>query len=180
VSLPSQLVRHPSTRCRAVGVALGLLWSSACGGDTVDPEARDADGAATLDCNAPLSPPLIAELTGATGAAPEVPEAPALESIGGAEQGDQAGHSLLAINPLEAPYKVFVPEYCVPPGEMYSSVLKICVDAAGNVSAVTILTTSLPIIDSQLPYVVSRWRYHPYVVEGLATPFCYNTKYTVR
>jgi hypothetical protein len=58
--------------------------------------------------------------------------------------------------------------------------VKICVDAAGNVSAVTILMTSLPIIDSQLPYVISRWRYRPYVVEGRPTPSCYNTKYTVR
>jgi len=158
---------------------LSLLCSSACG-DTADPEATDTVNPATLDCNAPLSEQLIAEMTGAGEAAPPVPDAAALESMGVVEQGDQAGHSLLAVNPQERPYKVVVPEHCVRLGDVYSSYLKICVDDAGNVTGVSLLMNSLPIIDSQLPYVVSGWRYSPYFVEGRPTPFCYDLKYTVR
>jgi hypothetical protein len=163
----------------AAGAALGLLCSSACG-DTSDPEAPDTVDPATLDCNAPLPERLIAELTGATEAAPPVPDAAALASMGVVELGDQAAHSLLAVNPQLRPYKVVVPEHCVPLGEVYSAHLKICVDAAGNVSGVTVLMNSLPIIGSELPYVISQWRYHQYFVQGRATPFCYDLKYTVR
>jgi len=92
----------------------------------------------------------------------------------------QAGHGLLAINPNIRPYKVNVPEEFMQRGDVYSAVLNICVTAQGAVSSVKILKPSIPVIDLQIPTVVPKWRYHPYLVNGQPTEFCYNVKYTVR
>jgi hypothetical protein len=162
-----------------------MLCSSACGGES-DSEApewesrTDPIDPATLDCNTPVPEQFIAAMGGAVEAAPPVPDAAALESMGVVELGTQDGHSLLAIDPQVDPYKVSVPEHCVPLGQEFVATLKICVDAAGTVSGVTFLMNALPIIDSQLPYVIARWRFDPYLVEGRATPFCYVLNYRVR
>jgi hypothetical protein len=91
-----------------------------------------------------------------------------------------SGQALLAIDPNVNPFKVRIPEICVSEGETYSSVVRICVNAAGAVSQVTILQPSLPIIDEQLPSIIGRWQYNPYLVDGRPTPFCYPLRHTVQ
>ena len=119
-------------------------------------------------------------MTGAIEAPPPAPEDADLLRLGLIDIGDSAGHGLLAIDPRVLPYRVSVPHHCVPQGDVFSALLKICVDTLGSVSGVTILQSSLPIIDSQLPYVIATWRYDPYLRNGGPAPFCYNLKYTVR
>jgi hypothetical protein len=91
-----------------------------------------------------------------------------------------AGHSLLAINPQVRPYKVNVPEEYVARGDEYFAYLRICVSPQGVVSSVKILKPSIPVIDLQIPKVIPTWKYKPYLLNGVATEFCYNLKYTVR
>lgn len=177
LSLPSKPVGHASARRSPVAAALALLC--ACGGATESEEPESFEPA-SLDCNAPLSEEQIFVLLGATEAAPPAPDEAAAASLGVVQEEARSGHALLATNPQQAPYKVNVPEHCIPLGDEFVSTLRICVDAAGEVSGVTILSGSLPIIDSQLSYVIARWRYQPYVVDGLATPFCYHLNYRVR
>lgn len=184
VSPISWLLRSSSKR-RGAAAALGLLCSTACGGesDSETPDCSsctDAIDPATLDCNAPLPEEVIAAVAGPSEPPPPVLDAGGLESMEIAMLGTQAGHGLLAIDPQVYPYKVFVPEHCVPLGEELITQVRICVDAVGNVSGVRILRYSLPIIDSQLPDVIARWRFNLYIVDGRATPFCYPLNYRVR
>jgi hypothetical protein len=90
-----------------------------------------------------------------------------------------AGHHLLAIDPNERAYKVLVPGEYTADGQEYLTRLRICVSEEGSVSRVDIVEPSLPAIDLQLPVVIPRWRYHPYVVEGRPRPFCYVMNYRV-
>ena len=92
----------------------------------------------------------------------------------------KAGHSLLAINPQVRPYKVVVPEEYVQRGDEYVAQIRICVNADGSVSSVKLLRPSIPVIDLQIPQVIPRWKYKPYLVEGKPSPFCYPMNYRVR
>lgn len=92
----------------------------------------------------------------------------------------RAGHSLLKINPHVRPYKVNVPEEYVARGDEYVTQIRICVNAQGTVSSVRILKPSIPVIDLQIPKVIPRWKYKPYLVAGQPTPFCYPMNYRVR
>jgi hypothetical protein len=49
-----------------------------------------------------------------------------------------------------------------------------------GVASSTLLKKSLPIIDSQLPIVIGRWRYQPYPKGGKPTPSCYATRYRMK
>src|SRR5688572_6324873 len=92
----------------------------------------------------------------------------------------KAGHSLLAINPQVRPYKVNVPEEYVARGDQFVTQLRICVSPAGTVSSVKILKPSIPVIDLQIPQVIPRWKYKPYLLDGKPTEFCYPMNYVVR
>jgi protein TonB len=92
----------------------------------------------------------------------------------------KAGHGLLAINPQVRPYKVNVPEEYVARGDEYVAQIRICVTAQGTVSSVKILKPSIPVIDLQIPQVIPRWRYKPYLVDGKPAEFCYPMNYRVR
>ena len=92
----------------------------------------------------------------------------------------KAGHSLLAINPLVRPYKVNIPEEYVQRGDEYFATISICVAPNGSVSSVKILKPSIPVIDLQIPKVIPLWKYHPYLVDGQPTGFCYNMNYRVK
>ena len=92
----------------------------------------------------------------------------------------KAGHSLLAINPLVRPYKVNVPEEYVARGDQYVAQIRICVSASGTVNSVKILKPSIPVIDLQIPQVIPRWKYKPYLLDGKPTEFCYPMNYVVR
>ncbi|HKO90452.1 MAG TPA: hypothetical protein VJU61_04835 [Polyangiaceae bacterium] len=97
----------------------------------------------------------------------ETPDAPTREA-----------HALLAIQPTVKPYKPVLPAACVRGAP--SAILRICVSAEGAVVGMSVLKGSLPIIDSQLPTVIGRWRYHPYLREGKPTSFCYELEYGVQ
>lgn len=180
----SWLILRSSAKRWAAAAALGLLCSTACGGEPdSETDCSSCTGAidpATLDCNAALPEEVIAAVAGPSEPSPPLLDAGGLESMEIAMLGTQAGHGLLAIDPQVYPYKVFVPEHCVPLGEEFVTQVRICADALGNVSGVSILRYSLPIIDSQLPDVIARWRFDPYIVDGRATPFCYPLNYRVR
>jgi TonB family protein len=88
---------------------------------------------------------------------------------------------LLAINPQLHPYRVLVPGFCLPPGSEFVSTVHICVNELGSVVSVQLLKSStLALVDRQLPDVISLWRFHPYLVDGRPAPFCYNMNYRVR
>ena len=94
----------------------------------------------------------------------------------------QAGNRLLAINPNLLPYRVQVPEEFTQrmgSGDKIGPVLEICVTAQGSVKSVTIVTGSIPVVDAQIPAVIPRWKYRPYLVDGKPEPFCYVTRYSI-
>jgi periplasmic protein TonB len=92
----------------------------------------------------------------------------------------KAGINLLAINPRVRPYKVNVDEELIERGEVKSATLRICVSAQGTVTSVKILKPSIPVIDTQIPTVIPRWRFKPYVIDGKPTEFCFPMIYTVK
>lgn len=119
--------------------------------------------------------------SGATPAASEALDVPeVIAALPTIHLPTRQGHRLLAIDPKERPYKVNVPRQYVVCGEEYVSQIRICVSEAGLVSSMWILKHSIPVIDLQLPAVVLRWRYEPYLVDGRATAFCYPLNYRVR
>jgi protein TonB len=109
------------------------------------------------------------------GAAPPPPK-----STGPKLLSAKAGHSLLAINPQVRPYKVNIPEEYVARGDEYFATINICVAPNGTVERVRILKPSIPVIDAQIPQVIPRWKYKPYVVDGQPQRFCYSMNYRVR
>ena len=107
---------------------------------------------------------------------------PPSASTGSQRLSMQAGNRLLAINPNLRPYRVYLPEEFAQrmgTGDKISPVLEICVSAQGSVKSVTILTGSIPAVDVQIPTVISRWKYRPYLVDAKPEPFCYRTRYSI-
>jgi protein TonB len=95
----------------------------------------------------------------------------------------RAGNELLIINPNQRPYRLNLPEELsdrMGTGETIGPILQICVTAQGTVQNVRIVKPSIPLIDTQIPVVIPRWRYRPLLISGQAQPFCYVTKYSLR
>lgn len=92
----------------------------------------------------------------------------------------RVGNNLLAINPRVRPYKVQVDEELIERGDVKSATVRICVSAQGTVKSVQIIKRSIPPIDAQLPTVIGRWKYKPYIVDGKPAEFCYPMLYTVK
>jgi hypothetical protein len=95
----------------------------------------------------------------------------------------QAGHHLLAIDPSQRRYRVHLPERVTErmhTGEKISPLLDICVTTQGSVSSVKIVTGSIAAVDEQIPAVISRWKYRPYLVDGKPEPFCYLMRYSIQ
>jgi hypothetical protein len=90
------------------------------------------------------------------------------------------GHALLAIDPQNPVYRVSIPAPCLPESATPFVTVRMCVDEGGAVKQTLILSRSLPVLDDQVPYVLGRWRYRPYLVDGRARPFCYHLNYRVR
>ena len=89
------------------------------------------------------------------------------------------GQRQLLVNPT-------VPPYCCPKipralerSDSFTSHLRVCVTASGQVYDVKIVKGAGPAIDSQIPAFVRRWRYRPMMVDGQAQPFCYPVTYQI-
>jgi len=85
----------------------------------------------------------------------------------------------LLIDPNAEPYKVTLPPPLQRTGMKFSAVVRVCVSAQGTVSEVKLLRGADPAIDSQIPTVLGRWRYRPYMIDGHPVPFCYTIRYDV-
>jgi TonB family protein len=106
--------------------------------------------------------------------------APPPESDGFVDvSGSRQQHELLAIDPQARPYRVRLPQAYVEAGDEFVSRVRVCVTESGAVANVDVLRPSIAAVDEQLPKVISRWHYRPYVIEGQATAFCYPMNYRV-
>lgn len=152
------------TACCALTACIGVQGAAA-------PSAEDIDRI----CNQPGGGRLPRELF-AEAPAPVVDAAAAsaAQNLSTVE-----AHRLLAINPQEQLYRATVPGFCCPKGQGLMSVVQICVNELGTVSSVRVLRSSKPILDEQLPDVVGRWKFHPYLHDGMPSAFCYKLHYRV-
>lgn len=91
----------------------------------------------------------------------------------------KVAHGLLRINPNSDAYRVRPPGALDRSGQAFRATVKICVGADGGVSNVSVLRSAGPAIDSQIPAVLSRWRYRPFLDAGRPTPFCYTLAYEI-
>lgn len=94
-------------------------------------------------------------------------------------EGSRQHHELLTTDPQARPYRVRVPPAYVADGDEFVSRVRVCVAESGDVADVDVLRPSIAAVDEQLPEVISRWHYRPYLVEGQATAFCYPMNYRV-
>ncbi|HEY4184790.1 MAG TPA: energy transducer TonB [Polyangia bacterium] len=91
----------------------------------------------------------------------------------------QIARMQLLIDPNAEPYKVTLPPPLVRTGMTFSAVVRVCVSTQGTVSEVKVLRGADPAIDPQIPTVLGRWRYRPYLIDGHPVPFCYTIRYDV-
>jgi protein TonB len=91
----------------------------------------------------------------------------------------QVGRALLLINPNEDPYIVRLPPPLVRAKAKFTALVYICVSAEGRVTSAKLVRSVDPAIDPQIPTVLGRWRYRPYMVDGRPTPFCWPLKYLI-
>jgi len=91
----------------------------------------------------------------------------------------QIARQQLAIDPNLDQYKVSLPPPLARTGMKFSAVVRICVSAQGTVTEVKLLKGADPAIDSQIPTVLGRWRYRPYMIDGKPVPFCFPLRYDV-
>lgn len=91
----------------------------------------------------------------------------------------QIGRALLMINPNEDPYIVHLPPPLVRAKVKFTALVYICVSAEGRVTSAKLVKSVDPAIDPQIPVVLGRWRYRPYMVDGKPTPFCWPLKYLI-
>lgn len=88
------------------------------------------------------------------------------------------GHHQLAINPNAPPYCcVKIPRSMEQAGASISARLRVCVTADGQVNHVQVVDGAGGGIDAQIPNFVRRWRYTPYLDQGVPVPFCYVFRY---
>lgn len=85
----------------------------------------------------------------------------------------------LLIDPNADAYKVTLPPPLARTGMRFSAVVRVCVSTQGTVSEVKVLRGADPAIDPQIPTVLGRWRYRPYMIDGQPVPFCYTIRYDV-
>jgi len=63
-------------------------------------------------------------------------------------------------------------------GIRQTALAKLCMNTEGVVVAVTVLSTSDPLITQPLAETLGGWRYHPYLIDGHPVPFCTTAHFT--
>jgi len=91
----------------------------------------------------------------------------------------QIGRALLLIDPNKDPYVVNLPPPLVRANVKFTADVYICVSAEGRVTNVKVVRGADPSIDPQIPVVLGRWRYRPYMIDGKPTPFCWPLRYQI-
>jgi hypothetical protein len=91
----------------------------------------------------------------------------------------QNARALLLINPNVDPYVVRLPPALARANATFSADVYICVSAEGHVTSVRLMRGADPAIDAQIPTVLGRWRYRPYVIDGKPVPFCWPLRYQI-
>jgi hypothetical protein len=91
----------------------------------------------------------------------------------------QNARALLLINPNVDPYVVRLPPALARANATFSADVYICVSAEGHVTSVRLVRGADPAIDSQIPTVLGRWRYRPYMIDGKPVPFCWPLRYQI-
>lgn len=160
-----------------LAIAAIVAGRSAHWGQASQSDAKQAEPATTAAQPASSGTVRLPEATAGEVSRPSPPA-----STGPQQLSMQAGNRLLAINPSLRPYRVQVPEEFtqrMSTGDKISPVLEICVTAQGSVKSVTIVTGSIPVVDAQIPMVIPRWKYRPYLVDGKPESFCYVTRYSI-
>jgi periplasmic protein TonB len=89
----------------------------------------------------------------------------------------QVARGQLLIDPNADQYRVKLPAMLARNAEAYFAVLRVCVSAQGQVTAVQLLKSASAAVDPQFPTVLGRWRYRPLSIDGKPTAFCYNLRY---
>ena len=120
---------------------------------------------------------------GVVGGVPGAPPPPRPKDTGPKIVTAAVGHHQLAINASVAPYCCpRIPRALDRSGATFSAEVRVCVSADGQVTDARVIRGAGPGIDPQIPEFVRRWRYHPLILEGHPTPFCYPFVYdaTVR
>jgi hypothetical protein len=91
------------------------------------------------------------------------------------------GRVQLAIDPNVPPYRPILPPEARRPGFVYWGLLKVCADAQGTVTRVTTIKPfSYLDLDQTVQETVRTWRYRPYLINGVPTPFCTPVRIELR
>jgi outer membrane biosynthesis protein TonB len=142
---------------------------------------------------APPAPRATENANHASTSVPQIAPQPATSAMVAAAPSPVRGGSGAAIDPTRAPRStpVFLPadvatylraqdEFPSLPsslrhrGAHYQAKLEICVAADGRVTDVGFRSEPAPALDSVLQAAVRGWRYRPFLVDGVATPFCHR------
>jgi hypothetical protein len=84
---------------------------------------------------------------------------------------DKGGRRVTSMD--EAVLRPRLPPELNSPGVVVWGLFRVCVDAAGMVSGVEVLKSTLPGgMDGDWIAKIEGWRYSPYLVDGRASPFC--------
>ena len=139
------------------------------------------DAGAALPVEPPRVPPAMASVPRVAALAPAPAPHRHLESAPAAPRilPSKVGHGLLRINPNSETYRVRLPGALDRAGQVFKATVKICVAEDGGVSSVNVLQSAGPAIDPQIPEVLSRWRYRPFLEAGRPTAFCYTLAYQI-
>lgn len=132
-------------------------------------------------CGSDVPHEVVASLSPTPGnASPSALSAGGSTRTGISSLSSKVGHGLLAIDVNQRPFKPTIPGRCVTRGTSYALRLWVCVSEEGAVSDVTITRPSRAILNERVPEAVRLWKYRPYLVDGVAKPFCYPLVYRVQ
>jgi hypothetical protein len=149
--------------------------------------------AAAASEEAPPAPRTAAESHQGSTSVPQIAPQPTTSAMVAAAPNPVHGGASAASDPTRAPRStpVFLPaevasylraqdEFPSLPsslrhrGAHYQAKLEICVAADGRVTDVGFRSEPAPALDSVLQAAVRGWRYRPFLVDGVATPFCHR------